>query len=256
MPTLDLAIPRLFLQAHPPKGEVVLCAITGSHQCGFSSADSDLDIKGIHLAPTRSVLGLDPPSKAHNRLEVFEGVECDLTTNEAAAAIKMLLGGNGNVLERIFSPLQLFETEELEQWRELARGAASQRAYNHYRGFLRGMMREHDREDPPRAKSLLYTFRIALTGTHYLRTGEVEAHLPTLADEYGVADLTALLESKYHGTEKGPLPAELAAHYRSHWPDLDVLIDDALAASPLPEEPANRAECEEWLIQRRIREIR
>ena len=43
----DLTLARRFVSAHLPPGKVLLCAITGSHHYGFTSPDSDIDIKGI-----------------------------------------------------------------------------------------------------------------------------------------------------------------------------------------------------------------
>jgi predicted nucleotidyltransferase len=88
----DIGLCRRFLEKHPAPGRLLLCSVTGSHLYGFSSPDSDLDIKGIHLGSTRDLLGLGQPARTHNRLEDFEGVECDLTTNEAGLALKRSAG--------------------------------------------------------------------------------------------------------------------------------------------------------------------
>lgn len=251
----DLAVARRFIDANPPPGRLLLCSITGSHHYGFPSANSDLDIKGIHLAPTRSVLGLDKLDDSHDALEIFEDVECDLTTNEAGQALTLLLGGNGNMLERIFSPYQLGDDEELAELRTLATGALSQRCYRHYHGYFRRMQREHLIKEPPRAKSLLYTFRVALTGSHLLRTGRVVASLPELAETYGYDDVLELVDIKRAGHEKEELSLEVAERFRSLWPQLDELMHASLESSPLPEEPANREACDSWLAARRIREL-
>ncbi|MFO0750929.1 MAG: nucleotidyltransferase domain-containing protein [Myxococcota bacterium] len=126
MPDLDLA--RRFVAGHRPAGTVLLVGVTGSHDYGFPSADSDLDLKGIHLAPIEDVLGLDLRHLGIvDRLEVFEGVECDLTLHEAVKALSLLLRGNGNMLERIASRFQLYETPELDELRALLPAVASRR---------------------------------------------------------------------------------------------------------------------------------
>ena len=96
----DLDLGRRFLAEHPPPGRVLLCEVTGSHHYGFPSPDSDIDLKGVHVAPTRSLLGLSTPRDAHDRLLVFEGTECDLTSNEVGQVLRLVLRGNGNALER------------------------------------------------------------------------------------------------------------------------------------------------------------
>jgi uncharacterized protein len=83
MLTPDLDLAREFVAANPPRGRLLLCAVSGSHTYGFPSADSDLDLKGIHLVPTRGFLGLRPAVSVHDLTAFHRGVECDLTTNEA-----------------------------------------------------------------------------------------------------------------------------------------------------------------------------
>ncbi|MCB9764018.1 MAG: nucleotidyltransferase domain-containing protein [Alphaproteobacteria bacterium] len=250
----DLDRGRRFLAAHPPPGRVLLLAVTGSHNYGFSSPDSDLDLKGIHVAPTERLLGLGRPAEAHDRLEVFDGQECDLTTNEVGRAMSLMLKGNGNMLERIFSPFQLVDTPEIPAMRVLAQGSLSQACFGHYAGYFQGMQREHTRATP-RAKSLLYTYRVALTGVHLLRTGEVEAHLPTLAERYGLAEVEELIAIKAEGAEKQALTPAEDERFRAAWPRLEQMLRDAKEGSPLPERPQNRDAVERWLIDLRRHEL-
>jgi predicted nucleotidyltransferase len=246
VPDLDLA--RRFVALRPPPGRLLLLAVTGSHHYGFSSPDSDIDLKGIHAAPTRALLGLRKVVEAHDALEVFEGTECDLTTHELSLALRLLLRGNGNMLERIFSPFQVVETDALDPLRTLARGSLSKQVIHHYGGYFRGMCKEHERE--PTVKSLLYTFRVALTGIHLLRTGEVLAHLPTLLEIHPLQRVPELIARKVNGREKDAMSD--AGPYRALWPSLETELEAALAASPLPNEPANSEEIEAWLVGVRV----
>jgi predicted nucleotidyltransferase len=97
----DTGLARRFLAERGPAGTLLLCGITGAHHYGFPSADSDIDMKGIHLAPTAELLGLDPPAQTHDRLELFDGVECDLTSHEAMKALNLLLTGNGKRMKNL-----------------------------------------------------------------------------------------------------------------------------------------------------------
>lgn len=242
---------RRFLAANPPPGAVVLCAITGSHIYGFSSPDSDIDIKGIHIAPTEQVLGLRPVSEAFDRLTDFEGVECDLTTHELGKALSLMLRGNGNMLERIFSPIQLTDGPAVAQLQALARGALSRQSLNHYLGFFKGMQRESLRQEVPRAKTLLYSYRVALTGIHLLRTGEVISDLPALAEAHRYPEVDELIEVKRAGKEKGTLSAAAAERFQQAWPRLEAGLREAHDSSPLPEAPANAAAVNDWLVTQR-----
>lgn len=251
----DLELGRRFVAAKPPPGRVLCCAVTGSHHYGFPSPDSDLDLKGIHLSKTELLLGLDAPPETHDRLEIFEGVECDLTTHEAAKALGLLLRGNGNMLERIRSPFQLFATPELDDLRRLSEGALSRRFFSHYRGFFRGICAEHEKTGERRAKSLLYAYRVALTGVHLLRTGEVVGNLTTLAPIYGFEEALPLAARKRATAEKVVLSEEEDQAHRAAWPRLAAALEEARASSPLPEDPPNRAAVSAWLADLRKREL-
>lgn len=251
-PALDAQLQR-FLTAHPPPGQLLLCAVTGSHLYGFSSPDSDVDLKGIHQASTAAVLGLSEDRQNHDVMTVLDGVEWDLTTNELSQALRLLLRGNGNLLERIFSPLQAAPGPLVDELQALARGSLSRRSHGHYRGYLKGMCREHRTSGT--AKSLLYSYRVALTGLHLLRTGEVLAHLPTLTDLHGPPELHELIAVKQEQVEAGPAPAPLARHLQRGWPALGAALDAAREHSPLPEAPSNAAQVERWLLERRRAEL-
>lgn len=251
----DLALAGRFLAANPPPGRVLLCAVTGSHIYGFPSPDSDIDLKGVHLAPTPTVLGLDPVRDAHDRLEIFEGTECDLTTHEVGRALRLLLAGNGNMLERIFSPIQLARTPELAALRALAVGALSRRFAKHYLGFMTGICREHEKAAAPSAKALLYIYRVALTGQHLMQTGEVVADVTALATEKGFPEVHDLVAFKQGSAEKAIVDAADDARHRANWPRLRAALASAREDSPLPEAPANADACSDWLVGLRLAEV-
>ena len=252
-PDLDRA--RRFLASLPLPGRVLLCGVTGSHFYGFSSADSDLDLKGVHLAPTRALLGLGNPADSFDRIADFEGVEHDVTLTEARQALDLLLRGNGNMLERIVTPWQLHASPELEELRAFARGTLSKKYFRHYQGFFRGMCREHERAERPSAKTLLYVNRVALTGRHLLQTGELVADLRVTAPEHGYADALELIALKQAGAEHGAVPSDLDALHRAAWPRLAAELEEAHADSPLPDQPGNAADLSAWLVDLRLRAL-
>ncbi|MEM6705739.1 MAG: nucleotidyltransferase domain-containing protein [Acidobacteriota bacterium] len=247
-PDLDLA--RRFLEARGPKGvEVLLCGVTGAHAYGFPSVDSDIDIKGLHLAPTRDVLGLKGPGGAFDRIELFDGTECDVTTHEATHAIQLLLSGNGNVLEHILSPLQLFDTEPTRQLRHLAVGSLSKSFHRHYKGYFRGMRREHRTRGT--LKTALYSYRAPLTGYWLLTKGELVTDVRPLADELGLVTVPELVVLKTEG-EQSPIPGGLNAIVQKDWVTLEEHLSRALDQSTLPQEPPNRKDWEAWLVEARL----
>lgn len=252
----DLEIGRSYIEKSELPGTMLLCGVTGSHLYGFPSSDSDLDLKAIHFAPARSLLGLNEPPETFDRQTVFSGIECDFTSHEARKALRLLLGGNGNMLERIFSPFQLYPNDEMEEFRALARQSVSKQFYYHYRGYFQGMCREHIRSEPPRAKSLLYSYRAALTGVHLLQTGEMMADLTQLAPCYGFAVILDLIRFKRERGETSALDAAGCELWCSRWPELEALLEKAFQHSPLPDESPNRSAIDAWLVSRRVAALR
>jgi predicted nucleotidyltransferase len=251
----DLGVARRFVEDSEIPGRLVLGGITGSHHYGFPSPDSDLDIKTIHLAPTASLLGLTSPAEAYERLEVFEGIECDLTSNEARQALHLLLRGNGNMLERILCPYQLVQTPEVEALQALARGAISKRFYGHYAGFFRAMCKDFENAERPTAKQVLYAYRVAATGIHLLTSGNLEADLSVLAEECGIPEALPLIEVKRQTAEQVALDPSDARGHRTSLERLGNALEGALEASELPEEPPNRDACDNWLVEARKAEL-
>jgi predicted nucleotidyltransferase len=115
----------------------LVVALSGAHAYGFPSPDSDLDLKAIHIAPTRTLLGLSEPPAASDRMEVIEGIEIDYTSNELGAALRGLVKGNGNYLERVIGAHLLTVSSWLEELAPLVRAGLSKRYYRHYLGFAR-----------------------------------------------------------------------------------------------------------------------
>ena len=92
-----------------------------------------------------------------------------------------------------------------------------------------------------------------LTGIHLLRTGEVEAHLPRLAEVYQRSFLSALIAQKR--AEKGPAPDLDWAFHDAQLRELEGLLEQAYQESPLPEERDRRA-VSEFLVRWRCGERR
>ena len=245
----DMALANRFLDARGPDDHVLHVGITGSHIYGFPSPDSDIDMKGIHVATTTQLLTLNPKSPPFDRLEFFEGVECDLTTHEVAHALSMLVKGNGNVLERILSPFQLRDSGRFEALQSLTQASVHRGFHNHYSGYFRGMQREHLLQR--RAKTALYAYRVALTGARLLESGILETDVGQLSQEFGFPVVQDLVEFKSSMPEKATIADDLDALAQADWPRLQSLLDEAHASSSLPIECSNQAQLESWLLELR-----
>ena len=244
----DLAVGRRFLAVQGAPG-ALLVGVTGAHYYGFPSPDSDLDLKGVHVTPTREIVSLKPPPDAFDHLGVFEGVEIDYTSHELGVALRLLLKGNGNILERILSPFQLLDSDAVGNLRALAGRAVSRKFFHHYRGFFGRACQEWRAAQPPTVKGLLYAYRSGLTGIHLLGTGECIGDVTRLAPVYGFDEVPALVARKASGRERGALAD--AASYDADLDRVERMLQEALAESPLPPEAPNADELNEFLIRMR-----
>ena len=80
-------------------------------------------------------------------------------------------------------------------------------------GFAETQWKLFHKEDPLRVKPLLYVYRVLLTGIHLMRTGEVEANLLKLNEEFRLPYIKDLVARKLAGPVKSTLDnADMAFH--------------------------------------------
>jgi predicted nucleotidyltransferase len=210
--------------------------VSGSHLYGFPSADSDIDLRGAFAAPIPRLLGLRPSPETHEVKDTFAGREAEAVAHEAGKYLRLLCRHNGYVLEQVFSPLVAHGADFLAELRPLAARCVTRDCHRHYRGFLQTQRKLLDKEPVLKAKTLLYAYRVVLTGVHLLETGEVVAHLPTLNERFRLPFVPDLIARKA-SAEFGTLTGEDAAFHRAQLDAWEGRLDRAYEASKLPEEP-------------------
>lgn len=89
---------------------LLFISVSGAHLYGFPSPDSDVDLRGCHVLPTRALLGLHPPKPTFNRTWAVDGVEIDLVSHDLVKYVVLLLQPHGNYLEQLFSPLVVYQS--------------------------------------------------------------------------------------------------------------------------------------------------
>jgi predicted nucleotidyltransferase len=241
---------RRQVDAHPYP--LAFATISGAHLYGFPSADSDFDLRGVHLLPLEQVVGLTPGEETVEKSGVHDGIEMDLVTHDAKKFIGLMLKKNGYVLEQLLSPLVVHTTPEHEELKEIAKGCVTRYHGHHYLGFAATQWKLFRKEEPPRVKPLLYVYRVLLTGIHMARTGEVEANLLTLNDQAKLPYIDDLVERKRSGPEKGRLDAADVAFHEAEYHRLIDELETATAASTLPEQPTCMAKLNDLLIRLRV----
>jgi predicted nucleotidyltransferase len=225
--------------------------VSGSHLYGFPSVDSDVDLRGCFLAPLRSVIGLKVPTETVEPKGVVGGLEVEAVSHEVGKYLRLACKHNGYVLEQIFSPLVVAGAEFLAALRPLAAKCVTRHCAHHYRGFLATQRKLMEKEPALRAKTLLYAYRVAMTGVHLLETGEVVSHLPTLNERFGVAYIPDLIARKAEA-ETGALAGADVAFHRTQLDAWERRLDEAEATSALPHD-APVGELSEFLADLRLR---
>ena len=224
--------------------------LSGAHLYGFASPDSDFDLRGAHVAPLRRVLSLAPPRETLEYSGVRDGREVDFVSHEVKKFFGLMLRRNGYVMEQVFSPLVVSGGPLLEELRDIARGCLTRNLYQHYRGFLENQQELLAKESPRRVKTLLYAYRVALTGIHVLSCGEIESNLPRLLEhhplERRVVDLIATKTKEKVALAESELDAHAAL-----LASLPAKLEQAFHASRLPEEPARARDLDDFLVRLR-----
>jgi predicted nucleotidyltransferase len=224
--------------------------VSGAHLYGFPSPDSDVDLRGCHMLPLREVVSLNLPNQTSAWKLDHQGTEVELVSHDLGKYLRLLVKNNGYVLEQIFSPLVVMGQEFLDELRPLARRCITRHHYHHYRGFLATERKFLEKQQPKVLKSLLYAYRVLLTGIHLLRTGEVEANLSLLAARYDLRFLDDLIAQK---NEEGAVAQGLDwAFHDNQLQALERMLDLAYEASPLPE-ARDRQAVNEFLVEQRLK---
>lgn len=240
------------VKSHP--FPLVFATISGAHLYGFPSPDSDFDLRGVHLLPLRTVVSLDEGQQTVEKEGIYDGLEIDLVTHDAAKFFGLMLKRNGYVLEQLLSPLVVYTTPDYEELKAMASSCITRHHAHHYLGFAATQWKLFEKESPPRVKPLLYTFRVLLTGIHLMKTGEVQANLCSLNESAKLTYLDELIERKRTGAEKGVLDAADMAFYQGEYDRLTKELERSYQESKLPEMPACRDALNDLLVRLRLRE--
>lgn len=244
--------PRLLRQVEQHPYPLLFVTISGAHFYGFPSPDSDYDLRGVHLLPLEKVVGLRTGPETVEKSGLHDGLEIDLVTHDAHKFFGLLLKKNGYVLEQLLSPLVVHTTPDHAELKEIAKDCITRHHAHHYLGFSESQWRLFQKNEPPHVKPLLYVYRVLLTGIHLMRTGEVQANLGLLNENFKLPYIPELIERKVSAPEKGRLEqADLAFHQREY-ERLRAELEQAYQESKLPEGPNGAMALHELLVRIRL----
>ena len=264
--TIDPRLQRIVAAQPYP---LLFATISGAHLYGFPSPDSDFDLRGAHVLPLEKVIGLEvreetveqemivPPHPGPLPIGCDPGgaLEMDIVSHDVRKFFGLLLKKNGYVLEQLFSPLIVHTTPEHGELKAIARGCITKHHSHHYFGFAETQWKLFDKERPRRVKPLLYVYRVLLTGLHLMRTGEVQANLVTLNEEFRLPHVADLVARKLAGPEKSKLDDADIGFHEKEYQQLRGELQAAHEASRLPELPGEetRAALNDLLVRVRLK---
>jgi predicted nucleotidyltransferase len=243
---------RAAVREHPYP--LMFATVSGAHLYGFPSADSDWDLRGAHILPASEVLGLHPVRETIEQSE-RSSIELDLVTHDVRKFFWLLLKPNGYVLEQLYSPLIVEARPEHEELKRIARGCITRFHVHHYLGFAANQWKLFQKEDPPRVKPLLYVFRVLLTGIHLMQTGEIEANLRVLNQEFNLPFIPELITRKTSGAEHEQLETNEMAFFEEQYGSLELRLKESGERTSLPAEPVGRAELSDLLVRLRMKTV-
>ncbi|MGB8700427.1 MAG: nucleotidyltransferase domain-containing protein [Thermosynechococcaceae cyanobacterium] len=231
---------------------LLFATISGAHLYGFASADSDYDLRGIHLLPLSELVGLKVGPETIEVSSFQSGLEIDLVTHEIKKFFGLLLKHNGYVLEQLYSPLVVKASAEHDELKEIAKRCITRHHSHHYLGFAKTQWRLFEKENPHRVKPLLYVYRVLLTGIHLMQTGLIEANLVTLNQKFKLPCLPDLIHAKIAGLEKEMLKdADLEFHQKEYF-HLYKMLEETSQKSDLPDESFAQTDLHDLLIRLRL----
>lgn len=240
---LDVDLPAMRRLVEGLDYKPLFVTVSGAHLYGFPSSDSDVDLRGCHLLSLQDMVGLDLPNQTLEHETILDGTEVELVSHDAGKYLNLLVRNNGYVLEQIFSPIVVMGQEFLSELRPLAQRCITRHHYHHYRGFYATQRKLIAKEEPKRAKPVLYAYRVLMTGIHLLRTGEVEANLLRLNKHFDFGFLDELIARKVGGENTSVGDFDWPFH-EARLSELEAALDQAFAESKLPEdrerEPVNK----------------
>jgi predicted nucleotidyltransferase len=197
-------------------------------------------------------------------------LEMDIVSHDVKKFFGLLLKKNGYVLEQLFSPLIVQTTAEHTELKEICRsnvsgrrrgdeshsisgksqslltssptreGVITKHHSHHYFGFAETQWKLFLKETPKRVKPLLYVYRVLLTGIRLMRTGEVEANLVTLNEDFKLPYIPELIARKLGGPEQSTLPDADLRFHEKEYERLRGELQSAHEKSHLPEIPNER----------------
>lgn len=232
-------------------------AVAGSHIYGFADADSDVDLRGFHVADATQYLLLDQPAEQlsvdpERAATSTPTADVDVVSYELRTFTRHLARANFTTLELVFDGLVVADEHpaDLDALRSLVEEHLPLDVPRQYVGMARhGYERSVAASTPsetPSAKEYLYGVRGLLAAHYVAAEGTIESDVRTLsAAVLGETDVVDALVAAKRGESK--FDSDVAG-------DAERLMGELLETAPVDEDDNGvdkadyRAALDEWML--------
>jgi uncharacterized protein len=227
---------------------VLVAGVSGSHMWGLDTTESDIDIRGIYVAPIEQVLSVHPGA------DTIEATwdDIDVQFYEVKKAFNMLNKNNGNLVELLLSPTIFYNTNEV-QWKQTARNHLVKDLFHYYKGYYHSQRERASRNRG--GKALLYTYREVMQGIWLMRKGEIIHNFYDLKHKFEKEFFTLTHLEPYITREnwnKPVSPDELRV-FKAEWEVLVGVLEREYKSSSLPENFDGYKQLNEVLLNLRLK---
>lgn len=230
--------------------------LVGEHLHGWASDRSTYVVTGSMLIPVRELLGLRPARETKERTITVEGRDVELRFHDLRRTLDDIARlANTRAIEDLFSPYVVFGGPELDELKRVARGFLTRNCYHDF--LERGVVfRRRVLEGETSATwELLEAARLFLCGTHVLRTGEIDSHLPSLVERYDAQWLKSFIHRQQVHGDAAALSPDEAQLLKYDLDALEMRLHSAHDNSVLPEGGGSITTLDQMLIDLRLADI-
>jgi predicted nucleotidyltransferase len=222
----------------------IYSSVKGSVLYELPGTHTDIDIRSVFLYPTGEILSINKPP---HTVEVMEGT-LDYVGWEAERFFHHLLKHNGTMVEMLQVPEKyaLFGDQGLAL-RGIATKFVTKHLQDYYRGYARSQFKRSQQQIRT-GKGAIYTYREMYAGIWLMRTGETIFPWPELRERIegeGLYRSTVVAEMNMDRTK---IDEGILDRMRGEFDELNVVLDAAVEASPLPAEYDGYETCNNLLL--------
>lgn len=215
-------------------GDIIFLNIEGSYGFGFPSPNSDLDIRGVYVAPTSRFLRnrdkLDEPTFVSSKGNL------EISVDEVGHYLKLVSKSNGPRFEWLFSNV-FHESPEFSGLREIVSSyGLSKKLAGYYQRYPKTFIKGGKLSTNP--KDALHALRAYMTGIHLYEDGEVVSDISTLNQSFNLPFVAEVLNLKKEGS---PVSEVLREEIMPVIELLSERLAQSLINSDLPEQPNTEA---------------